>query len=88
MERNGFSSHSKDWKKFKQNNKTIALKILFLPYNTEKIRIACKSKHNLKRENKVILLIIFAGKNGIIYLAVKGLPALLREITSNHNGDF
>ena len=35
-----FPSHSKDWKKFKQNNETIALKILFLPYNTEKIRIA------------------------------------------------
>ena len=31
-----FPSHSKDWKKFKQNNKTIALNILFIPYNTKK----------------------------------------------------
>ena len=31
-----FPSHSKDWKKFEQNNKTIALNILYVPYNTEK----------------------------------------------------
>ena len=61
-----FPSHSKDWKKFEQNNKTIALNILFVPHNTEKIRLAYKSKHNFKRENQVILLIITDGKNGII----------------------
>ena len=38
-----FPSHSKDWKKFEQNNKTIALNILFVPYNTEIIRVAYKS---------------------------------------------
>ena len=57
-----FPSHSKDWKKFEQNNKTIALNILFVPYNTEKIRLAYKSKHNFKRENQVILLMITDGK--------------------------
>ena len=31
-----FLSHSKDWKKFEQSNKTIALNILFVPYNTKK----------------------------------------------------
>ena len=31
-----FLSHSKYWKKFEQNNKIIALNILFAPYNTEK----------------------------------------------------
>ena len=33
-----FPSHSKDWRKFEWNNKTIALNILFLPYkkNTSK----------------------------------------------------
>ena len=30
-----FPSHSKDWKKFEQNNKTIALNILFIPHNTK-----------------------------------------------------
>ena len=41
-----FLSHSKERKKFEQNNKTIALNILFVPYNTEKkkkiIRLAYK----------------------------------------------
>ena len=30
-----FPSHSKDWKKSEENNKTIALNILFVPYNTK-----------------------------------------------------
>ena len=31
-----FLSHSKDWKKFESNNKSIALNILYVPHNTEK----------------------------------------------------
>ena len=31
-----FPSHSKDWKKFESNNKSIALNILYVPHNTEK----------------------------------------------------
>ena len=57
-----FSSHSKDWKKLEQNNKTIALNILFVPYNTEKIRLAYKSKHKLNRDNQVILIMNTDGK--------------------------
>ena len=34
-----FPSKQKDWKNFELNNKTIALNILFVPYNTEKIRL-------------------------------------------------
>ena len=37
-----FPSHGKDWKKFKSNNKPIALNILYVPHNTEKIRHAYK----------------------------------------------
>ena len=33
-----FPSHSKDWRKFEQNNESIGLNILFTPYNTKKIR--------------------------------------------------
>ena len=40
-----FPSHSKDWKKFEQNNKTIALNILFVPYNTKQIRPAYLSEY-------------------------------------------
>ena len=50
-----FPSHKKDWKKFESNNKSIALNILYVPHNTEKIRHAYKSKYNLNRENQVIL---------------------------------
>ena len=39
-------SHSKDWRKCACNNKTIALSILYVPYNTKQIRHAYKSKHN------------------------------------------
>ena len=44
-------SHKEAWKKFETYNKSIALNILFVPHNTEKIRLAYKSKHNFKREN-------------------------------------
>ena len=82
-----FPSYSKDWKKFEQNNKTIALNILFLPYNTKQIRLAYISKYNSKRNNQVILLMITDGEKWH-YLAVKSISRLLRGITSNHNGDF
>ena len=45
-----FSSHPKDWNKFKQN-KAIALSILYVHYNTEKnIRPAYISKYNYKHD--------------------------------------
>ena len=82
-----FPSHSKDWQKFEQNNKTIALNILYVPYNTEEIRVVYKSKHNIKHENQIILLMITDDEK-CHYLAVKSLPAILRGIASNHNGNF
>ena len=53
-----FPSHKKDWGEFKKNNKAIALNILYVPHSTEEIRHAYKSKHNLKHENQVIILMI------------------------------
>ena len=79
-------STSKDWKKF-ELNKEIALNILYVPHNTKKIEIAYKSRHNLTREKQVILLMISNGEN-LYYLTVKNLSGLLREITSNHEGDI
>ena len=38
-----FPSEKKDWKKFEQNNKTIAFNILFVPHDTKQIRHAYKS---------------------------------------------
>ena len=83
-----FHSHTpKDWKKFESNSKPIALNILFVLFNIKNVIIAYKSKHTFKRQNHVTLLMITDGKKWH-YLAVKRLSALLREITSNHNGDF
>ena len=81
-----FLSHKNDWNEFGKNNKTTALNILYLPHNTEEIRHAYKSKH-LSRENQAILLMITDGKKWH-YLVVRSLFALLRGITSNHNGDL
>ena len=82
-----FPPSSKDWKKFEQNNESIALNVLYVPHGTKKISLAYKSKHNLNREEKVILLMITDGEKSH-YTAVKRLSGLLREITSINNGDF
>ena len=58
-----------------------------MPHGTEEIRHAYKSKHNLKRKNQVILLMITDGEKWH-YLAVKKLSTLLKGITSKHKGDF
>ena len=58
-----------------------------MPYNTKEIRHAYKSKYNLKRENQVTFLVITDGKKWH-YIAVKRFSALLRGITSKHEGSF
>ena len=81
-------SQGKDWKKFESNNKSIALNILCVPYNIERIRHAYKSKYDLTRENQVILLMITDSEKSH-YVAVKNLSALFRRITgSNHEDSF
>ena len=82
-----FLSHQRDWKKFEENNKSISLNILYVSHNTKQIRLAYKSKYNHKCNNQVVLFMITDGEKWH-YLAVRRLSALLRRITSNHNGDF
>ena len=72
-----FPARSKDWEKFEQNTETIALNILFVPYNTKSIRVAYRSKYNHKGKNQVILLMITDGDKHH-YLGVSTFPALLR----------
>ena len=57
-----------------------------MPYDIEKIRHDYKSKHTVKSENQVILLMITDCVKWY-YLALK-VPALLRKITSKHGGNF
>ena len=83
-----FPSHQEEWKKFEQNNKTIALNILFVPHNTKTIRLEYKSNYNSQqRESQVVLLMITDGEKWH-YLAVKSLSTLFRGITSSRDGDF
>ena len=88
MERHRVSITFENWRKFEQNNKTIALKILYVPYNTKQIKQAYISKYNNERDNQVNLLMITDGTSNWHYLAVKSISGLLRRITSNHNDDF
>ena len=82
-----FPSDKEDGKKFELINKSIALNILFAPYNTEEIRLVFKSKYDFKHENQVIVLMITDAKKWH-WFAVKSLSALLRGITWSHKGDF
>ena len=95
-----FPAGIKDWKRFEQNNKTIALNIVFVPHNEKTINLTYKSKYNRKPENQVVLLMITNGKKWH-YIALKGertddgfnrpirsLSRLFRGITSDHCGYF
>ena len=95
-----FPAGIKDWKRFKRNNKTIALNILFAPHTENPLNLAYKSKYNRKRKNQVVLLMITNGKKWH-YIALKSEPTddgfnrpvrslsrLFRGITANHHGDF
>ena len=82
-----FPAIKKDWNKFELNNKNVALNILYVPFNTKKVKIAYKSKYNLIRDKQIILLMISNGENWH-YLVVKNLSRLLRGISSNHDGDY
>ena len=82
-----YNWNDKNWKKFGQNNESIALIILYVPHKTKKISLAYKSKPNLTREKQVVLLVITDGEKWH-FIAVKGLSGLLRGVTSNNNGDF
>ena len=66
-----FSSHQRDWKNFEQNNKSIALNVLFASQNSEEITLVYKSEHNYNRENNALLLMITDDDEKYYYLAVK-----------------
>ena len=86
MKEINFPSQNEDWKNFELNNESIALNILYVPYNTKNVRYAYKSKLNLNRKNQVIILLITDSEKWD-YLAIKKLSALFKGITSKNHGD-
>ena len=76
----------------KRKSKSIALNDLHVPQNFEEIRHAYKSKHNLSRENQVILLMIIDNKRWHYLVVMKLITSITSNhvgvITSNHVGDF
>ena len=51
------SSYQREWGEFEQNNTSVALNILFVPHNSQEVKLSYKSNDN-KRKNQVILLMI------------------------------
>ena len=72
-----FSSYQIYWENFEKEkeNKSIALNILFLSYDSEEVKLIYKSSYN-KRKNQVILLMINDEANNYYYFAVKHLLEL------------
>ena len=67
-----FSLHKKNWENFEQNNESIAFNVLFSSKDSEEMTLLYKSENNLKRENKVLLLMINDNDNEeFYYFAVK-----------------
>ena len=60
---------------------------LYVPEGEKTIRHVYKSKHNLTRENQVMLLMFTDGEKWY-YLTVRSLSTLLKIIISNQDGDF
>ena len=71
----------------KNNNKTIALNVLYIPHNTKTISVAYRPEYNNKRKKQVILSMTSNGKEQH-YLAETNLSALLEGNSSNHHEDF
>ena len=70
-----FSSYQREREEFEQNNTSVALNILFVPHNSEEIKLAYKSNYN-KHKNQVILLMIYDESNNHYYFAVKNLSEI------------
>ena len=95
-----FSLYQRDWEEFEQENTSIALNILFLPHNSEEVKLVYKSIYN-KHKNQIILLMINDESNNYYYFAVKNLPelnslgwlkakkeAIINNNNNNNNNNF
>ena len=83
-----FPAGPKEYRAFEKYNDNIALNIFYTPYKEKDIRPCYISKNNETREYRANLLMITNGKDTWHYIAIKSVPALLRDVTSKHHGDF
>ena len=70
-----FSSHKRYWESFEQENNSIAINVIFVPHNSEEIKLAYKPSYN-KRKNQIILLMMNDEANNYYYFAIKHLSEL------------
>ena len=85
--------HKRDWGNFEENNKSIALNILFSSKDSEEITLLYKSEYNLERQNKVLLLMIndndekyyFAVKSKLELYSSEWVRSKKEPITSKDN---
>ena len=87
MGRDRISSRTKRLEKFEQNNKKVALNVLFVPCNTKTIKVAYRPEYKNKREKQVNLLMITDSYKWH-YLAISNMSAFLEGKSSNDRGDF
>ena len=71
-----FLAGRKDWQTFERNNKDIALNILSVPYNKEKIVVQYQSKYNRKRKYQIVLLMVTDNKGTWLYLPLKSFSKI------------
>ena len=91
-----FSSYQRYWENFEPENNSIAINVLFVPHNSEEIKLAYKSSYN-KHKNQVILVMINDEANNYYCFAIKNLSELnslgqsggkKEVIINNNNNDF
>ena len=66
----GFSSYQRDWEEFEQQNNSVALNVLLVLHNSEKIKPAYFKWIYNKRKNQIMLLMINDEAINCYYFAV------------------
>ena len=84
-----FPAGPKEYKAFEKYNDNIPLNIFYFEPKENEIRPVFISKNN-KMHNYHANLLMISDEKGTIwhYTAITSIPALLRGITSKHNGDY
>ena len=83
-----FLAGPSEYSAFEKNNEKYAINVLYAVDNEKDIRPRYISKHNKTRDIKINLLMITDGKGIWHYIAIKIISALLKGVSSKHNGDF